>query len=222
MKETRLEHLYRRPLAFAGEHARTFPLEHVLAKELVYYPQKPAHWDFDILEIGPGWGDFFIHLAQSNPRKKILGIEVNASRCREIMHKAQRAGVSNVTLINGDARAALRTDLNAAKFEKIFVLFPDPWPRNRHSHLRLLSKEFLTLVCGKLNNGGEFTLATDVSDYARWATKNFETVPGLASVYDSNDAQTPPPDLVTTEFERKWRERGRMCHYVRYARVLQK
>lgn len=219
MKSTRLEQLYLRQLVFTEKTGRTFPTEHVLEKKISYYPEKPSSYDFDILEIGPGNGDFLLHLAGAHPGKKILAIEMDALRCGRIVAKLKKAGAKNVTLIEGDARVPLARDMDGAALEKIFVLFPDPWPRNRHRYKRLLSKEFLALLCGKLKPGGEFTLATDVRDYADWVLSGFAAVPFMENVHGAGDTRLSPlPDLIPTGFERRWKELGRTCHYVRYAR----
>jgi tRNA (guanine-N7-)-methyltransferase len=219
MKTSRLEQLYLRRLVFTEKTGRTFPIAHVLEKKLSYYPEKPATLEFDILEIGPGNGDFLLHLAATHPDKKILAIEMDPLRCTRIVGKLKKSGIKNVTIAEGDARVPLACDMEGTALEKIFVLFPDPWPRNRHRYKRLLSKEFLALVCAKLKPGGEFTLATDVRDYADWAASNFAAVPFMEPVHGKGDTRfTPLPDLIPTAFEQRWKELGRTCHYVRYAR----
>ena len=220
MKETRLEQLYLRQLVFTEKPGREFPYAHVLNKKISYFPAKPPKMDFDILEIGPGHGDFLLHLSTLHPEKKILAIEMDTPRCRRIIEKLKTSHNTNVTLIEGDARVPLARDMTETVLEKIFVLFPDPWPRNRHRYKRLLSKEFLTLVCAKLKSGGEFTLATDVRDYADWVIGNFAAVPCMENIHGAGDSRFAPlPDLTPTAFEQYWQKLGRTCHYVRYLRT---
>ena len=75
MKLTRLEKLYRQPLVRAENARKQLPLEHILQKPTVYFPDKSTP-DFDCAEIGPGNGDFLIHMAKNNPAKKFVAIEI--------------------------------------------------------------------------------------------------------------------------------------------------
>lgn len=218
MESPRLKSLYARRLASA-QSGRIFPTQFVLNKTINYFPQKPDSMQFDFLEIGPGQGDFLLHLAEQHPTKKILAIEIDAFRFHKISEKIKKLKLDHVTLIHGDARIPLAKDLHNTKLEKIFVLFPDPWPRNRHRHKRLLSTEFLTALCARLQDNGEFTLATDVRDYADWVIKNLGDVPQMKNMRPSTPTTTLLPDLVTTSFEKRWREYGRTCHYVRFTKT---
>lgn len=216
MKETRLENLYKRRLVTDESAGRTFPEKWVMGKELKYHPAKPANPDFDILEIGPGRGDFLFYLASENPDQTILAIERGSVRYLRLVERLKKLGHSNVTLIGGDARVPFATDLQNARFKKIYVLFPDPWPRNRHRHMRLLNRAFTTTLCEKLAPQGEFTLATDVEDYARWVMGHCAEITSLKNIQGDDTTKTPLPDLIPTFFEKKWRDLGRVCHYVRY------
>lgn len=218
MKETRLENLYKRRLVTNESNGRIFPEKWVLSQELKYHPAKPEKLDFDILEIGPGRGDFLFYLANENPDKSILAIERGTLRYLRLVERLKKLGLTNVTLIGGDARIPFITDLKTARFKKIYVLFPDPWPRNRHRHMRLLNNAFITTLCEKLMPEGEFTLATDVEDYAQWVMGHCNNQPKLTNIQGLDTTKTPLADLIPTFFEKKWRDMGRVCHYVRYRR----
>lgn len=218
MKNNRLKELYQRRLVRPETSGRRFPLEYTLRRELGYFPARPDQPDYDILEIGPGTGDFLFHLAATYPDKKILGIELGRTRFFKISQRLTKRAINNVTLIAGDARAAFYKDLTTATFNKIFVLFPDPWPKTRHSHHRLLTREFLTVLATHLCPGGEFTLATDVLDYANWVSDNLREVPALINTCDTQYAASLP-DLIPTFFEQKWRRMGRGFWFVRYRKV---
>lgn len=219
MKTDRLEQLYKQKLVSPEVRPKQFPLEEVLKKEVTYFPEKPENLDFDFLEIGPGRGDFLFHLAKENPTKKILAIEIGKQRYEKICKRIERDFIKNITIVFGDARIPMHKDLQKTKFEKIFVLFPDPWPKTKHRHNRLLNKDFSRLLCDHLKKDGEFTLATDVKDYATWAMSHFESFNDMKNLYGENVIETSLPDLIPTFFEEKWKEIGRHCNYVRYKKI---
>lgn len=219
MKLTRLEEIYRRPLKPAEEAKKKLPLEHILKQELNYYPAKPDKFDHDILEIGPGTGDFLFHLAEQYPSKKILGIEIGKKRYEKIQVRLQKRAIKNVALIHGDARIPIHKHIQDETFEKCYVLFPDPWPKNKHAHMRLLQIDFLKQLTQKLKSGGEFTLGTDVKDYATWVRDNLSEIPEMKNEFGKNKIATHLDDVIPTFFKKKWETFGRNFWYLRYKKV---
>ncbi len=211
----RLEELYRRQLVRAETTKKQFPWEHLLKGELKYWPEKPVNPEFNILEIGPGRGDFLFHLCESEPHKKIVAVELGGKRYHKLVENAAARGIKNLTLVYGDARLAIMKELSSFQYDNIYVLFPDPWPRNCHRHRRLLQQDFLKALLEKLKPGGSFTLATDVQDYAEWVLANAAQAQGITHPAGAGVMLQTLPDLVPTFFEQKWRAMGRGVWYVR-------
>jgi tRNA (guanine-N7-)-methyltransferase len=217
--QIRLETLYRQKLVRAESTHKRFPWEHLLKKELGYWPQKPLSPAFDVLEIGPGRGDFLFHLCESQPTQNIVAVELGGKRYHKLVERAQEHNLKNLTLVHGDARLAIMKDLAEVRYDRIYVLFPDPWPRNGHRHRRLLQKDFLLPLLEKLNPGGVFTLVTDVEDYATWALSNSQEAPGISRPQAALPLTQNLPELVQTYFEQKWRKMGRGVWAVQLTRV---
>lgn len=216
MKPTRLEELYRRPLARPEDSPRQLPLEHILQQSVTFYPEKASQHDFDIVEIGPGTGDFLFYLSLQHPDKKILGIEIGHKRFNKIRARLQQGMGHNISLMLGDARIPFHKTLRDETLEKCFVLFPDPWPKNRHRHLRLLQVDFLKIVCQKLKTDGAFTLATDVQDYALWVLNNFSEIPGMKNEFGDGKVLSELDDMIPTFFQKKWEKLGRSFWFLRF------
>ncbi len=226
---------------------RLFPYEFESRKEILFYPSKPEIFSGDILEIGPGRGDWLLNQATAHPDKKFVAVEMGQLRYAKLVSRIEKAELKNILLIQGDVRLVLPQFFAGDTFEKIFVMFPDPWPRERHYFRRLLQIEFLALLCHVMKNGGSFLLATDAGRYADWARENIKAIPELSEVAVSS--QTPFPEYslassilnannsptgladtgqvyknkfvdcpVTTFFEKKWREMGRSIHYLKAIR----
>ncbi len=217
MKISRLETLYRQKLVPPSESGKTLPLEQILKKPLLFYPSEPAKPNYDILEIGPGRGDFLFALCEQNPTQQIVAVEIGKLRYDKLIENSQKKNLTNLTLICGDARIPVEKHFADQGFSKVFVLFPDPWPRNKHRHKRLLQTDFLKKLATKIKAGGEFLLVTDVADYAEWSFANLKTLPEFKT---SQSAPLPglPPDVIPTFFAEKWRKMGRNFWSVRFVK----
>lgn len=219
MKEARQKELYERKLARPIRGVgKVLPLKHILQQEVSYFPQKPTDVAFDIVEIGPCTGDFLFSLAEQFPQKNIAGIELGALRFERLKRRLTERDFRNVTLIFCDARAFFYKEAYLNSIGKCFVLFPDPWPRNRHRHLRLLQRDFLERIRDALKGSGEFTLVTDVEEYARWALDNLNLTSGMKNVLGENVMTENLPDIIPTFYQKKWLAMGRKMWCVRFVK----
>jgi len=196
---------------------REFPYEYEAKKETLFHPGRPDTFDGDILEIGPGRGDFLLSTAQQAPETKLVAIELGKRRYLKLARRIDRKELTNVLLIRGDARIVLPKYFQPGTFEKVYVLFPDPWPKKRHAPQRLMSVSFISLLSDMLKHGGRFFFATDFWSYADWVTDNLRQIPSLVSegtpyftTIDKMDYYSP------SFFEQKWRDEGRAIYYMRY------
>lgn len=222
MKKDRLEQLYEQTLTRPEVNPKELPLDHILKKSLIFYPNKQDELNFDnihFVEIGPGRGDFLFRLAQENPKKNILGIEIGNIRFKKLVQRLEKSKTPNLTLILGDARVPFHKHFKDNTIEKCFILFPDPWPKNKHRHLRLLQKDFLKLITNKLTWKGEFTLATDVKDYATWVMQNVIEIKKSDHSIEKEEILRELPDIPPTFFSEKWKKMGREFWFVRFKKV---
>ena len=103
----------------------------------------------------------------------------------------------------GDARE-LMAALPDASLDRLFVLFPDPWPKARHHKRRLINAEVLADIVRVLKPGGRLRFATDWADYAAWTLERALKTPHLTwAAQRADDWRTPPGDHVTTRYEDK-------------------
>jgi tRNA (guanine-N7-)-methyltransferase len=112
-------------------------------------------------------------------------------------------GLSNVRIHAGDARD-LVVALPDRSIERVFVLFPDPWPKARHHKRRIIQPEMLIELARVLKPGGGLRFATDWAEYADWT---LERVLG-SGLFDwpavrADDWRQPPADHVTTRYQEK-------------------
>ena len=117
-------------------------------------------------------------------------------------------------LWDGDARALLRS-LPDACLDRVFLLFPDPWPKARHAKRRFVHPEQVPLVARVLRPGGEWRVATDDPTYQAWVSE----VMGAQSVFDTPaPARSRPEGWPPTRYEAKALAAGRTPLYWRFTR----
>ena len=131
-------------------------------------PGAKALW----VEVGCGKGKFTAETAQANPDVLLIAIE----RCREAMvvamEKAQAMGLSNVFFIDMDV--ALMEDCFAAgEIDRLFINFPDPWPRKKNAKRRLTHRGFLDKYCRTVKAGGEIHFKTDNAPLFAYSVEEF-------------------------------------------------
>lgn len=118
----------------------------------------------NILEIGFGDGHHLLTLAKENPNINFTGIELDQISIYKILKKIDKLGLKNLNIVCVDARIFIeKTSDNT--FKKIFVPFPDPWPKKREQKRRLLNESFVKLLLDKFTTTGELIIATDINTY---------------------------------------------------------
>lgn len=197
---------------------RTFPYEFEQTKELKFYPQKVDHLASDILEIGPGRGDLLLELAKENPHKTFIAVELGKKRFAKLIERIQKREFKNILLIGGNARIILPLYAREETFKTIYVLFPDPWPKKKHTFKRLLSLEFLWLLTHFLKKNGFLVIATDDPQYANWIKENLDQIPLLTNTLYPNPYTLELPELPKTFFQQKWKKMGRGLYFFKFCK----
>ena len=135
-----------------------------------------------ILEIGFGNGEHVCELAKKNPDSIIIGAEpfMNgvAALLSAITNESNDAvfeEYKNIRIHPDDVRLLLKSpDFTNIKFEQIWVLHPDPWPKARHEKRRLLNYEFLNLLSRFLSANGQIIIGTDHFEYYDWIVEQLK------------------------------------------------
>lgn len=117
-----------------------------------------------LLDIGPGTGDATRASAESHPDCNVLAVEVHQPGLLRLLRLVERDGPANVRAIEADAQVVVAALPGA--FHGIRILFPDPWPKRRHRHRRLVDPVFVRTATDALEPDGFLHLATDWAEYA--------------------------------------------------------
>ncbi|MBB36395.1 MAG: tRNA (guanosine(46)-N7)-methyltransferase TrmB [Hirschia sp.] len=154
-------------------------------------------------EIGFGGGEHLTGQAQRHPQIGSIGVEPFAEGVGKALTQISELELTNVRLNRGDARDVL-LGLKDETLDRIFIMFPDPWPKTRHHKRRIVQHDSVALFVSKLKPGGRLRFATDVMHYADWALERFcanDRLDWTATAAD--DWRIPPQDHVTTRYQTK-------------------
>jgi len=169
-------------------------------------------------EIGFGGGEHLAHQAANNPDVALIGAEPFENGVVAAVRHLQQRGLKNVRLYRGDARD-LFPNLPDAALEKLFVLHPDPWPKQRHHKRRLVQQPFLDEAARLLAPGGELRLATDDEPYLLWMLARVPLHPAFEwMARTADDWRLYPPDAIETRYAAKARAEGRKPTMLRFKR----
>jgi tRNA (guanine-N7-)-methyltransferase len=125
---------------------------------------------------------------------------------------------SNIRIFPDDVRLLMQA-LPDASLERIYLLFPDPWPKRKQQKRRILNYILLDEIARLLIPGGVLQLATDHYDYSVWMLEHLHQRPEFIWQADScRDWHEPPEHWVATKYETKTRAEGRQPVYLRYLR----
>ena len=148
------------------------------------------------LELGCGHGHFLSAYAAAHPEQFCVGVDLKPSRIRKAANKADRAEVSNTTFVWADARDVLAIWPERVKVAAVFVLFPDPWPKTRHTKNRILQASLLRPLALIARPDAHLYLRTD--DFGNMAWVRAQA--GQGSGWHEANA-TPWPFEVETVFQ---------------------
>ena len=167
------------------------------------------------VEIGFGNGAFLADLAQANPEKQFVGIERSLGSLHRLFARLYTHQIENVRVIQAEASFAFDRLFGPGHVSRLYVNFPDPWPKERHHSRRLIQPGFVDLVSRRLCEDGELMIGTDHADYAAWIVEVLEGQDALVSKHPTTSV-SDIPGRKPTKYEQKAREIGSRIHFFEY------
>jgi tRNA (guanine-N7-)-methyltransferase len=169
------------------------------------FPAAPAAvW----LEIGFGGGEHLAAQAEQHPGVGFIGCEVFLNGIARLLGEVARKDLGNIRVFADDARLLLDR-LMPASIGRVFILFPDPWPKQRHQKRRLVAPATLDRLATIMQPGAELRLATDDRGYLAWMLEHLTAHPAFAwAARTPADWRERPPDWPSTRYEEKARTAG--------------
>jgi tRNA (guanine-N7-)-methyltransferase len=138
----------------------------------------PGEGDLE-LEIGFGRGRFLLERAQAAPRSRVVGIEIKPKWAHLVEERRKRLGLANAVALCGDAREVLARIVPDACLARVFIHFPDPWWKKRHSKRRVVDDGLLEQLARLMKPGAALFVQTDVEDRATAMVERIAAAPGF-------------------------------------------
>jgi len=155
------------------------------------------------LEIGFGGGEHMAAQAARAPDVLIIGAEPFVNGVASAVRHVDEQGLANVRVHDNDVRE-LVARLPDASLARVFILFPDPWPKTRQQKRRLVQPELVADLARVLKPGGRLRFASDVASYVDQALERFIANPAFGwHSGRADDWRVPPADHITTRYEEK-------------------
>jgi len=155
------------------------------------------------VELGCGDASFLAEYARLNRQINFLGVERLLGRIKKLDRKGRRLGLVNLCGVRIESAYFLEFLLPPHSARALHIYFPDPWPKKKHRHFRLINDRFPTLAHQALEPGGVVYLRTDDADYFQQMTEVFGADKRFQAV------ETPAPlAAVLTDFEKEFNAQG--------------
>lgn len=165
------------------------------------------------LDIGFGHGESTVAMAEADRSTGVVGIEVHTPGVATMLDAAATAGLDNVRVVHGDTLVFIDR-IEPGSLSGIRIYFPDPWPKVRQHHRRIVSDDVVRALTDRLRIGGTLHLATDIAEYASVMQRVCDAEPRLTGGVIERPSWRP-----LTRFERRGLDEGRVAVDLLYRRT---
>ena len=187
-------------------------VENFSLEKLFPDPEKPL-W----MEIGFGYGEHLVGLAKRYSDINFIGCEPFVNGVATLLKHIADSKVENIRILHGDARLLMQ-NMPGDIIERLFILFPDPWPKFKHHKKRIISAESLLQFAHVMKNRARLDIATDHVAYGEWIAGHLRD----SLQFKPNEEiglAAEPNDWIPTRYQRKAEKEGRGARFFNYINV---
>jgi tRNA (guanine-N7-)-methyltransferase len=164
------------------------------------------------LEIGFGGGEHLANQAHLNRDVLFVGADTFVNGIAKLLSHIEDLKLDNIRIYDGDARNLLEA-LPSCSIERVFLLYPDPWPKTRHNRRRFVRPETVDQIHRVMKPAAQFLYCSDSVDYVVWTREIIEQQGRFTKIADG---PTPFPNWTETRYESKARHQGRSTTFLAY------
>ena len=204
----------RRPLSKKQKNLLFITLEKYLFKKRVLKKNCEK-----ILEIGFGYGENLIHLSKKNNRKLFVGCEIYEPGIANLVEKIEVEKLKNIYLYTKNIFLLFK-ELRKNSIDKVFILYPDPWPKKKHFKRKIISKLFIKKLNYILKKNAIICISTDSQDYLEVILFEFISNKNFLWV-DKNisNCLKRPKDLIPSKYEKKANVKKNKKYYLKFKKI---
>ncbi|MDP4008590.1 MAG: tRNA (guanosine(46)-N7)-methyltransferase TrmB [Candidatus Peregrinibacteria bacterium] len=158
------------------------------------------------VEVGIGNGEFLNEIALREPETTFIGIEVKEERILDALDEATIKNIENTTIIRMSVEF-LDQIFNEQQIDTVFMNFPDPWPKKRHTKNRMTTAKFIKIYEKILKKNGQFILKTDNENMYRYTLEQLEN--SKIEIMSTNENLEDDENNIPTQFEKRYRSEGK-------------
>lgn len=169
-----------------------------------------------VMEMGAGTALFSVAMAESSRESQFVAVDVKADRLQTGAGMAEEKGLNNLRFLRARA-SQLPEILTPHSLEKIWITFPDPFPKDRSAKHRLTHPTFLSMYRQLLKSDGALYFKTDAKALFEWSLEQLVAhrwqIEELS--FDLHDSELPDNYKVMTSYEKRFTDEGIKINFVK-------
>ncbi|WP_210496246.1 tRNA (guanine(46)-N(7))-methyltransferase TrmB [Microvirga antarctica] len=166
------------------------------------------------LEIGFGGGEHLAAQARAHPDVNFIGCEPFVNGMAKLLSVVEQDRLDNVRIWDEDVTDLLPS-LADASLDRVYILYPDPWPKRRQRKRRLVSDESLVALARVMRPGAELRFASDIDNYIGWVlARVLRSRHFIWTAEAADDWRKPYANWPGTRYEAKAFREGRVPSYL--------
>jgi tRNA (guanine-N7-)-methyltransferase len=171
------------------------------------------------LEIGFGGGEHLAAQARAHRDVNFIGCEPFVNGMAKLLAAIDQEKLDNIRVWDDDVTKLLPT-LPDASFDRVYILYPDPWPKRRQRKRRLVSDEMLAELARVMKPSAELRFASDIDDYIGWVlARTLRSSHFRWTAARADDWRKPYEGWPGTRYEAKAIREGRVPSYLTFVRA---
>ena len=172
-----------------------------------------------VLEIGFGNGESTWQMAQQEPEKNFVGVEVHKPGVGHLLMALEEYGIENVRIACEDAVPFVQRRIADGSLAGVRIYFADPWPKKRHHKRRIVQPDFVSQLSRCIATGGVLHLATDWRPYAEHMLEVMQESDDFVNLSTHGDYCERPEWRPFTKYEKRGEKLGHEVFDLLYRRV---
>ncbi|CAH0994945.1 tRNA (guanine-N(7)-)-methyltransferase [Emticicia aquatica] len=169
-----------------------------------------------VLELACGKGEYTVGLAQIFPDKNFIGIDIKGDRIARGSKRANDLALNNVAFLR-TPMVFLEEFFVENEIDEIWLIHPDPQPRDKEERKRLTNSRYLELYKKILKNDGDFLFKTDNFDLFEYSLESIASS-GYNILRETNDLYNSPMLNehygIETHYEKLFVSKGYKINYL--------